>query len=262
MFLCVSINSYTVTCIIMVITSQTLEFGRATTVLGITMLGKLLTGKTVCWYCFIKQIDSLLNLNSKWKASIADKHHPHRRILKPQLFGSWWIFSPLPSTCCRFVTGSVITAWLVTCNFFNSHPLQWTEGPEMMQFIHGSAIHVWVTNLVHNFPPTNSAPLLYTWHTSRRKGSQFWHNLSYPPYLQRNKLNFGKLWRQCSRAICLRNNLQCFRSIFTGFYAEHISFLRYDTNSNLWHFNNKSLDICACTFHRLKKKVPLFLQLS
>jgi len=48
MFLCVSINSYTVTCIIMVISSQTLEFGRATAVQGITMLGKLLTGKTGC----------------------------------------------------------------------------------------------------------------------------------------------------------------------------------------------------------------------
>ena len=44
MFLCVNIYWYTVTCIIMVITCQTPEFGRATTVLGITMLGKLLTG--------------------------------------------------------------------------------------------------------------------------------------------------------------------------------------------------------------------------
>ena len=48
MFLCVNINSYTVTCIIMVISSQTLEFGTANTELGITVLGKLLTGKTGC----------------------------------------------------------------------------------------------------------------------------------------------------------------------------------------------------------------------
>jgi len=48
MFLCVNIKSYTVTCIIMVISSQTLDFGTATTVQSITMLRKLLTGKTLC----------------------------------------------------------------------------------------------------------------------------------------------------------------------------------------------------------------------
>jgi len=42
MFLCVNIYWYIVTCTVMVITCQTPEFGRATTVLGITMLGKFL----------------------------------------------------------------------------------------------------------------------------------------------------------------------------------------------------------------------------
>jgi len=39
----------------MVITPQTMEFGRATTVLGITILGKLLRGKTWCSQCFINK---------------------------------------------------------------------------------------------------------------------------------------------------------------------------------------------------------------
>jgi len=180
----------------MVISSQTLEFGRATTVQVITMLGKLLTGKAWCWYCFIKQRNSLLNLNWKWKASIGDKDHPHRRFLELQLFGLWWISPPTHSMLSLCYRIRVITAWLVTCNFFfSSHPLPWTEGPEMMQFIPGSVINMWGSNPVHNSPPTNSAPLLYTWHTSRWKGGQFWHHLSCPPYLQWNELNFGRLWR-------------------------------------------------------------------
>jgi len=42
------IYKYIGTCINMVITCQIVEFGRATTVLGITMLCKLLTGELGC----------------------------------------------------------------------------------------------------------------------------------------------------------------------------------------------------------------------
>jgi hypothetical protein len=48
MALCAKIYMCTVPCLHMVITCQKLEFGRATTVLGITMLCKILTGKTGC----------------------------------------------------------------------------------------------------------------------------------------------------------------------------------------------------------------------
>jgi len=65
------INKYIVTCINMVFTCQTVEFGRATTVLGITILCKHLTGKTECWQCFIKHRDSLLSHNQKWGAWIS-----------------------------------------------------------------------------------------------------------------------------------------------------------------------------------------------
>ena len=64
------IHKYILTCINMVITCQTVEFGRATTVLGITMLCKLLTGKTGCWQCFSKHRDSLLCHNQKWRSWI------------------------------------------------------------------------------------------------------------------------------------------------------------------------------------------------
>jgi hypothetical protein len=48
MFLFVNTYRYMVICIIVVISCQTVLFGKATTVLGITMLSKLVTGKTGC----------------------------------------------------------------------------------------------------------------------------------------------------------------------------------------------------------------------
>jgi len=49
----------------MVMTCQTVEFGRATTVLGITMLCKFLIGETGCWQGSIKHRDSVLCHNNK-----------------------------------------------------------------------------------------------------------------------------------------------------------------------------------------------------
>ena len=62
------IYKYIVTCINIVITCQTVEFGRATTVLGITTLCKLLIGQTGCWQCFIKHRHSIFSHNQKWGA--------------------------------------------------------------------------------------------------------------------------------------------------------------------------------------------------
>jgi hypothetical protein len=113
---------YIVTCISMVITCQALEFGTAITVLGYNHDVQLLTGRTVCWWWFIKHRDSRPGHNRKWVKIInnAKNKYYNTQTSDIHLAQSLWhikrhnVYKELETIKCEICFPQTYTSWSLT----------------------------------------------------------------------------------------------------------------------------------------------------